>query len=104
NHSWTHKYTIYHVVLHESVIVPHYLECQTFVVSCTPFGVLPSPMVLVCEEIFQTIQCVNNPLGASGSSTINARLFAPEGTSAICKGGLVSAPSQVNFDGMFAPS
>src|SRR5207247_8608921 len=61
-------------------------------------------MMLVWGEIFQTIQCVNNPLGASGSSTINARLFAPEGTSAICKGGLVSAPSQVNFDGMFAPS
>src|SRR5437762_3923560 len=61
-------------------------------------------MMLVWGEIFQTIQCVNNPLGASGSSTINARLFAPEGTSAICKGGLVSAPSQVNFDGMIAPS
>jgi hypothetical protein len=50
------------------------------------------------------IQCVNNPLGASGSSTIRARLFAPEGTSAICKAGLVSTPSHVNFDGISVPS
>jgi hypothetical protein len=54
--------------------------------------------------MFQTAQCVNSPLGASGSSTINTRLFAPEGTSEICKGGLVLAPSHENFDGMFAPS
>src|SRR5256886_16721452 len=61
-------------------------------------------MVVVCEEMFQTTQCVNSPLGASGSSTIKTRLFASEGTSEICKGGLVFAPSHVNFDGMFAPS
>jgi hypothetical protein len=61
-------------------------------------------MVLVCGEMFQAVQCVNNPLGASGSSTIKTRFFAPEGTSAICKGGLVSAPSHENFDGMFPPS
>ena len=41
-------------------------------------------------RIFQTVQCVNNPLGASGSSTTRARLFASEGISAICNGGLYS--------------
>src|SRR5437870_9516917 len=61
-------------------------------------------MVLVCGEMFQTVQCVNSPLGASGSSTIKTRLLASEGTSEICKGGLVFAPSHENFDGMFAPS
>src|SRR5262252_4073635 len=54
--------------------------------------------------MFQTSQWVNKPPGASGSSTIKTRLFAPEGTPAICKGGLVSDPSHVNFDGMLAPS
>src|SRR6266566_2748335 len=53
--------------------------------------------------MFQTAQCVNSPLGASGSSTIKTRLFASAGTSEICNGGLVLAPSHVNFDGMFAP-
>src|SRR5947207_1257160 len=49
-------------------------------------------------------RCVNNPPGASGSSAISARVFAPEGTSPICNGGLVSPPSHVNFDGMLSPS
>jgi hypothetical protein len=53
--------------------------------------------------MFQTAQCVNSPLGASGSSTIKTRLFASEGTSEICKGGLVFGPSHENFDGMFPP-
>jgi hypothetical protein len=35
---------------------------------------------------------------------IKTRLFAAEGTSEICKGGLVLAPSHENFDGMFPPS
>src|SRR5882724_11242366 len=54
--------------------------------------------------MFQISQLVNNPLGASGSSAIKTRLFASEGTSVICKGGLVSDPSHVNFDGIFPPS
>jgi hypothetical protein len=54
--------------------------------------------------MFQTIQCVKSPPGASGSSTIKTRLFAPEGTSEIRKGGLASGPSHVNFDGMLAAS
>src|SRR5438045_9235540 len=61
-------------------------------------------MELVCGGMFQTSQCVNNPPGASGSSAISARVFAPEGTSPICNGGLVSPPSHVNFDGMLSPS
>src|SRR4029078_9805058 len=73
-------------------------------VPCTPLGALPSAISLVWEEMFQTIQCVNRPLGASGSSTTRARLFALEGISEICKGGLLSPPSHVNFDGMFPPS
>src|SRR5436190_4020899 len=53
--------------------------------------------------MLQTAQCVNSPLGASGSSTIKTRLFASGGTSEICKGGLVLAPSHENFDGMLPP-
>src|SRR5437867_10467789 len=53
--------------------------------------------------MFQAVQCVNIPLGASGSSQIITRPFASEGTSEICKGGLVLAPSHVNFDGMLPP-
>jgi hypothetical protein len=59
-------------------------------------------MVLVCGDMFQTAQCVNSPVGASGSSTIKTTLFALVGTSEICKGGLVFGPSHENFDGMFA--
>ncbi len=70
---------------------------------CTPFGVLPSATVLVCGEMFQAIQCVNSPLGASGSSTINTRVFASARMPEICKAGLVFAPSHVNFDGMLPP-
>src|ERR1043166_3427674 len=69
-----------------------------------PFGALPSAIELVCGGMFQTSQCVNNPPGASGSSAIKTRLFASEGTPVICKGGLVSDPSHVNFDGMLPPS
>src|SRR5207248_11543694 len=61
-------------------------------------------MELVCGGMFQTSQCVNNPPGASGSSAISARVFAPEGTSPICNGGLVSPPSPVNFDGIILTS
>src|SRR5438034_7162570 len=61
-------------------------------------------MEFVCGGMFQTTQCVNNPPGASGSSAIKTRLFASEGIPAICKGGLVSDASHVNFDGMSPPS
>src|SRR5438132_3738531 len=61
-------------------------------------------MELVCGGMFQNSQCVNNPPGASGSSAIKTRLFASEGTPVICKGGLVSDPAHVNFDGMVPPS
>ena len=54
--------------------------------------------------MFQTSQWVNNPPGASGSSAIKTRLFASEGRSVICRGGLVSDPSHVNFDGIVPPS
>src|SRR5437870_11837464 len=53
--------------------------------------------------MFQTTQCVNGQLGASGSSTINTRVFASAGMPEICKAGLVFAPSHVNFDGMLPP-
>ena len=44
-----------------------------------PFGTLPSEISLVFGSMFQTSQCVNKPTGASGSSTIKARLFASAG-------------------------
>src|SRR4051812_17163643 len=69
-----------------------------------PAGDLPSMIDAPFGSIFQTSQCVNNPLGASGSSTTNTNAFASGGTPAICKGGLVSVPSQVNFEGMLPPS
>src|SRR5436189_3750842 len=53
--------------------------------------------------MFQTAQCVNSPLGASGSSTIKTTLFVSGGTSEICNGGLVLAPSHENFDGILPP-
>src|SRR5262249_2465751 len=73
-------------------------------VPCTPLAAPPSAIELVWGGMFQTSQCVNNPLGASGSSAIKTRVFASEGTPVICKGGLVSDPSHVNFDGMLPPS
>src|SRR5438445_5597212 len=53
--------------------------------------------------MFQTIQCVNKPRGASGSSTIKTSDFASFGTSLICNSGLTFIPSQVNFAGMSPP-
>src|SRR3990167_5653595 len=43
---------------------------------------------------------MNLPLGASGSSTIKTKDLAWAGTSAINKGGLISAPSQVYLLGI----
>src|SRR6266480_1987782 len=54
--------------------------------------------------MFQTIQCVNNPLGASGSSTMRASALAAGGIASICRAGLVSEPSHVNLDGISPPS
>src|SRR5207245_9253967 len=51
-------------------------------------------------EIFHTVQWVKVPDGASGSSIINARLFAFLGTADIDNGGERSAPSQVNSLGI----
>ena len=64
-----------------------------------PFSLIP----FVSGPMFQTSQCVNNPLGASGSSTTKTRLFVPAGGSSKCKVGFTLEPSQVNFDGMLAP-
>src|SRR5688572_27374506 len=55
-------------------------------------------------SISKTIQCVNVPVGASGSSMINARLRVPAGTSTICNGGLLSAPSREYCSGIRSPS
>src|SRR6476619_1236215 len=54
--------------------------------------------------MFQTIQCVNNPRGASGSSTIKTSDFASLGTPLIFSSGFTFAPLQVNFAGMSPPA
>ena len=53
--------------------------------------------------MFQRIQCVNKPRGASGSSTIKTRDFAPLGTPLIFSSGFTFAPLHVNFAGMSLP-
>src|SRR5690606_656907 len=48
-------------------------------------------------------QCVNVPLGASGSSMMSAKLCACSGISENVSGGLTFWPSQVYFSGMLSP-
>src|SRR5438874_478148 len=52
--------------------------------------------------MFHMIQCVNVPLGASGSSMMSAKLFASAGTPPIRSGGLMLRLSQVYTDGIFS--
>src|SRR4029077_1832697 len=54
--------------------------------------------------IFHATQCTQVPMGASGSSAISAKLFAPLGTSDQLKGGDASCPSQVYCLGMMSPA
>jgi hypothetical protein len=49
-------------------------------------------------------QCVNVPIGASGSSQINARDKLPEGMSIQASGGEKFNPVQVKRAGMVSPS
>src|SRR6202007_300306 len=60
----------------------------------------PSPIVVVDGGMFHVSQCVNEPPGASGSSTVSASDFVPAGIPAIVSGGLTFAPSQVYFAGI----
>src|ERR1051326_3207627 len=69
-----------------------------------PDGAFPSAISVLFGSMFQANQCVNNPPGASGSSTTRTRLLAPEGVPSMRNGGLVSPPLQVNFGGIFPPS
>src|SRR5437867_1973189 len=62
------------------------------------FSPLESSVLLI--GIFHKVQCVKVPIGASGSSIINARLFAFLGTSDMDKGGDTLLPSQVNSEGI----
>src|SRR5436190_15318416 len=67
-------------------------------------GALFSATRVVFESMFQTIQCVNKPRGASGSSTIKTSDFASFGTLLICNSGLALVPLQVNFVGISPPA
>src|SRR5881397_1693478 len=49
-------------------------------------------------------QWTHVPIGASGSSQISARLFAPSGAPVQFNGGEASSPSQVCFAGINSPS
>ena len=62
---------------------------------------LSSEISLVSGEMSQTNQCTHIPMGASGSSTIKAKLFVPSGTSLQARCGETSVPSQVNLVGTF---
>src|SRR2546430_10563280 len=52
-------------------------------------------MASVAGDISYSIQWVKVPFGASGSSTINSRLWASAGISEKVSGGLILSPSQV---------
>src|SRR5206468_11509202 len=58
----------------------------------------------VFGSMFQTIQWVNKPRGASGSSTIKTSDFASLGTPLIFSSGFTFAPLHVNFAGMSPPA
>src|SRR5436190_6206528 len=67
-------------------------------------GALFSATRVVFGSMFQTIQCVNKPRGASGSSTIKTSDFASFGTPLICNSGLTFLPLQVNLAGISLPA
>src|SRR5260370_20834180 len=54
--------------------------------------------------MFQTNQWVKSPTGASGSSTMSARLFASAGAPSIRNSGLTFCPFLLNFSGIVPPS
>src|SRR5437879_2487154 len=54
--------------------------------------------------MFHATQWTQVPMGASGSSAISAKLFAPLGTSDQLKGGDTSCPSQVYDLGIIPPA
>src|SRR5436309_2372997 len=67
-------------------------------------GALFSATRVVFGSMFQTIQCVNKPRGASGSSTTKTSDFASFGTPLICNSGLTFLPLQVNLAGISLPA
>src|SRR6266550_3773753 len=69
-----------------------------------PAGALFSPISVAFGSMFQTIQCVNKPRGASGSSTIKTSDFASLGTPLIFSSGFTFAPLQVNFAATSPPA
>src|SRR4051812_17006804 len=74
--------------------------------SCLP---APSGKPAASGGILQTTQCTQvlcgaAGSGASGSSTMRARLFAPDGTPDHDSGGEILAPSQVYFAGILSPA
>src|SRR4030095_1246467 len=69
-----------------------------------PAGALFSPISVAFGSMFQTIQCVNKPRGASGSSTIKTSDFASLGTPLILSSGFTFAPLQVNFAATSPPA
>src|SRR5215475_13401285 len=67
-------------------------------------SVAPSPRLVIVGGRSVTIQCVQVPRGASGSSTIRARLSAPPGTPLHRSGGDRSSPSLAYLSGIAPPS
>src|SRR5438874_12852811 len=69
-----------------------------------PAGALFSATSVIFRSMFQTIQCVNKPCGAYGSSTMSASDVASLGKPLIFSSGFTFAPLQVNFAGMSPPA
>src|SRR5258706_393458 len=69
----------------------------------TPAGTSSSLNRVMLVGMFQTSQCANVPLGASGSVTSSARLAAVCGTLLKSSGGDTAVPLQVYFCGMAPP-
>lgn len=69
---------------------------------CAPDGTEPSNISFVSGAMLHIVQCVQVPLGESGSSTISTSSFVPAGMPSIKRGGLIFSPSQVYTNGIIS--
>src|ERR1051325_2529565 len=84
---------------------PHTALPQSFLPAVAPSGALPAASAVVAAGMFETTQCTHVRVGAagsgaSGSSTISAKLFAEAGAPDHASGGETSAPSQAGPAGI----
>src|SRR5438445_4939201 len=87
---------------------PSYFALPKSFVPATPMSLDPGARAGASVGTSKSTQCVNVPLGASGSSTINAKLFVLPPVTSLnvdqARAGEVLSPSQVYVVGMVPPS